>query len=113
MTQMSPVATELMSTFESILGEKNVSSALAVREQHGRDESYHKCHPADLVVFPASTEEVSEVAKVCYDNEIPMVPYGTGTGLEGGIVALKVHIKIKNILASVIELTLVIIITND
>ncbi|KAK3755410.1 hypothetical protein QZH41_016616, partial [Actinostola sp. cb2023] len=84
-----PAANKLKNTFQSILGEDNVSSALAVREQHGRDESYHKCRPADLVVFPANKEEVSEIAKLCYDNEIPMVPYGTGTGLEGGIVALK------------------------
>ncbi|XP_028513308.1 probable D-lactate dehydrogenase, mitochondrial isoform X2 [Exaiptasia diaphana] len=87
--QATTAAAELKSTFQSILGEDNVSSALAVREQHGRDESYHKCHPADLVVFPSNTEEVSEIAKVCYKNGIPMVPYGTGTGLEGGIVAVK------------------------
>jgi FAD/FMN-containing dehydrogenase len=84
--------TELKSTLQSILGDNNVSSAMAVREQHGRDESYHKCHPADLVVFPTNREEVSQVAKLCYENDVPMVPYGTGTGLEGGIVALKVNL---------------------
>lgn len=88
--QLAPAAAELMGSLQSILGDKNVSSAMAVREQHGRDESYHQCHPADLVVFPANKEEVSEVAKLCYANDVPMVPYGTGTGLEGGIVALKV-----------------------
>ncbi|XP_031549169.1 probable D-lactate dehydrogenase, mitochondrial [Actinia tenebrosa] len=88
-SKLAPAAAELKGTLQSILGDKNVSSAMAVREQHGRDESYHECHPADLVVFPANKEEVSEVAKLCYSNDVPMVAYGTGTGLEGGIVALK------------------------
>lgn len=69
------------------VGPDNVSSSLAVREQHGRDESFHACQPPHVVVFPGSRVEVQRVARICYEHEVPMVPYGTGTGLEGGVVA--------------------------
>ena len=41
----------------------------------------------DLVAFPKSTEEVSTIAKLCNEHRIPLIPFGTGTGLEGGINA--------------------------
>lgn len=75
---------------EAIVGEKGISTSQAVRDQHGRDESYHSCLPADAVLFPASVEEVGKVLALCNKERIPVVPYGTGTGLEGGIGAVKV-----------------------
>lgn len=44
----------------------------------------------ELVLFPRSTEQVSECARVCYDQSIHMIPFGTGTGLEGGILPIHV-----------------------
>jgi D-lactate dehydrogenase (cytochrome) len=38
------------------------------------------------VVFPETNEEVSKVLKLCDDNKIPVVPFGTGTSLEGNAV---------------------------
>ena len=73
----------------SLIGEKNVSVAMAVREQHGRDESYHACMPPAVVVWPTSTEQVSDVVRVCSELDVPMVPFGSGTGLEGGVNALQ------------------------
>ena len=87
----SAVDDSIKKAFQEIVGEKNVSSAMVVREQHGKDESHHKCHPADLVVWPENKEQVSEVAKLCNDNCIPLIPFGSGTGLEGGVVAKKVN----------------------
>ncbi|KAK2186462.1 hypothetical protein NP493_199g03024, partial [Ridgeia piscesae] len=46
-------------------------------------------HP-DVVIFPHSTQEVSECAKVCHDNDLPIIPFGTSTGLEGGVSAVQV-----------------------
>jgi len=40
----------------------------------------------DVVVFPQSTEHVSACAQLCYNNNVPIIPFGTGTGLEGGVV---------------------------
>ena len=48
---------------QSIVGKGDLSTSQAVREQHGRDESYHKTRPPDAVVFPRSLEQVQEIAK--------------------------------------------------
>jgi len=82
------VKDELVRDLENILGPENVSQSQSVRIQHGQDEGPHKGLPPDLVVWPASTQEVSEVCKVCTAHKVPMIPHGTGTGLEGGTTAL-------------------------
>ncbi|CAB4020906.1 probable D-lactate dehydrogenase, mitochondrial [Paramuricea clavata] len=73
----------------SVVGPKNISSAQAVRDQHGKDESYHSIRSPDLVVWPGNTEQVSNVAKLCNQHKIVMIPFGTGTGVEGGVAALE------------------------
>lgn len=50
--------------------------------------SYHSNLLPELVIFPKSTEQVSECAALCHSNSIPMTPFGTGTGMEGGIQPL-------------------------
>ncbi|XP_042370533.1 probable D-lactate dehydrogenase, mitochondrial, partial [Plectropomus leopardus] len=78
-----------LSAFRSICGEDGVSLGEAVREQHGKDESVHRCCPPDVVLFPRCVEEVSALAKVCNNHNLPIIPFGTGTGLEGGVSAVK------------------------
>ena len=65
------------------------STAAAVREQHGKDESWHQPAPPDAVVFARSTEEVSDAVRICATHKVPVVPFGTGTSLEGGVAALR------------------------
>ncbi|KAI0238135.1 putative D-lactate dehydrogenase, mitochondrial [Lamellibrachia satsuma] len=77
------VKANVINKLQSIVSEANLSTSLAVREQHGKDESYHMMIPPDVVIFPHSTQEVSECAKVCHDNDLPIIPFGTSTGLEG------------------------------
>ncbi|XP_033753806.1 probable D-lactate dehydrogenase, mitochondrial isoform X2 [Pecten maximus] len=72
-----------------IVGNENVSTTDAVREQHGHDESYHVTSPPDIVAFAENTDHVSQVARLCNNHEVPLIPFGSGTGLEGGINALK------------------------
>lgn len=72
------------------LGSGAVSSASAVCNQHSRDEGVERSLPVDLVVWPSSTEEVAALAAICYEKNIPMIPYGTGTGLESGVCAVQV-----------------------
>jgi D-lactate dehydrogenase (cytochrome) len=66
-----------------------LSTSAAIREQHGKDASYHRCEPPDAVAFAQSTEEVSEIVKICALHKVPLVPFGSGTGLEGHVVALR------------------------
>ncbi|XP_069822562.1 probable D-lactate dehydrogenase, mitochondrial isoform X2 [Dendropsophus ebraccatus] len=62
---------------------------MVVREQHGKDESMHSCQPPDVVMWPQNVEQVSKVAELCYTHNVPMIPFGTGTGLEGGVSAMR------------------------
>ena len=66
-----------------------LSTATSVREQHGKDASYHPCLPPDAVAFAQSTAEVSEIVKICARHKVPIIPFGSGTGLEGHVAALR------------------------
>ncbi|MGH9292061.1 MAG: FAD-binding oxidoreductase [Acidimicrobiales bacterium] len=63
-----------------------VETSPAVRERHSRDESHHRAVLPGAVVFCESTEQVAAVAAACSGLRVPMVAFGTGTGLEGGAV---------------------------
>ena len=65
------------------------TTADAIRERHGKGESYHGIASPDGVFFAKSTEDVAEVVKICADHKFPIVPFGVGTSLEGNIAALK------------------------
>ncbi|MDH5749144.1 MAG: FAD-binding protein [Rhodospirillales bacterium] len=78
----------LLNEIRAIVGDR-LTLSQSVRDQHGTDESYHKPYPPDAVVYPRSTEEVSEIVKVCARHKAPVIPYGTGTSLEGHIAALE------------------------
>ena len=72
----------------ALLGDRLTTSA-AIRERHGTGETYHASRPPDAVVFPHSTEEVSESVKVCARYRVPMVAFGVGTSVEGNVCALE------------------------
>lgn len=78
---------DLLSELRGIV-EQRLSTSEAIREQHGHDESYHPGHPPGAVVFAHSTEEVSAVVKACAARGVPVIPFGTGTSLEGHVAAL-------------------------
>ncbi len=72
----------------ALLGDR-VSTSAALREHHGKDESYFPYAPPDAVVFPHSTEEVRDIVNICRRHRVPMIPYGVGTSLEGHILAIQ------------------------
>jgi D-lactate dehydrogenase (cytochrome) len=75
-----------LAALQTMLGDR-LSTAHAVREQHGKDISYHPAALPDAVSFAESAEEVAEIVKVCARHAIPIIPFGTGTSLEGHIAA--------------------------
>ncbi|MSP50542.1 MAG: FAD-binding protein [Alphaproteobacteria bacterium] len=87
MTAQSAQRSSAIDILKQMLGDR-LSTAMAVRQQHGKDESYHTPHAPEAVAFAHSTEEVSEIVKVCARYKTPVIPFGTGTSLEGGVAAL-------------------------
>ena len=73
---------------------EHISTADTVLEQHGRDEGYLPSIPPDAVVFAQSNEEISEIIRICKSHRKPVIPYGTGTALEGHLSALHGGISI-------------------
>ncbi|XP_078256613.1 putative D-lactate dehydrogenase, mitochondrial [Rhinoraja longicauda] len=80
---------DVTDALRAVAGADNISTSTAVREQHGKDESYHRCKPPDIVVWPQNVDQVSRLAAICWANDLPIIPFGTSTGLEGGVVALR------------------------
>ena len=78
---------ELLDVLCQIVGDR-VTTAAAIREQHGKDESFHACAPPDAVVFAQTTDEVSRIVMACAARDVPVIPFGTGTSLEGHVAAL-------------------------
>src|SRR3954469_8337276 len=77
----------VLEELKALLGER-VSTSAAVREHHGKDESYFPYAPPDAVVFVETTEEVRDVVDICRRHRVPMIPFGVGTSLEGPILAV-------------------------
>ncbi|MFW8596067.1 FAD-binding oxidoreductase [Cribrihabitans neustonicus] len=66
---------------------ERLQTGRAIREQHGHTTTWIVNQAPDAVVFPASTEEVSAIVKVCAEHGVPVIPFGTGTSLEGHVNA--------------------------
>ena len=93
MTSHPKLAPTLYDDIKALLGDR-VSTAEAIREQHGHDEGWHPTEAPAAVCFPESAEEVSEIVKLCAASGTPVVPYGTGTSLEGHVQAVEGGVSI-------------------
>ena len=83
----SPCPPELIAALRVQFGER-LSTAQAVREHHGKDESAFPIAPPDAVVFPQSTEECAAIVKLCGQYHTNIIPFGVGTSLEGHVLAI-------------------------
>ena len=73
----------------------NCSTAQVVREQHGRDESaFTTVPPPAAVVFAESTQDVSDAVRLCAQYQVPVIPFGVGSSLEGHLLAVQGGISI-------------------
>lgn len=84
---------ELIAAFEQIVGPSYVLTAqhseADVYADYGRDHTEDLHFAPDVVLQPATTEEISQIVRLCHEHHIPVTPRGAGTGLSGG--ALPVH----------------------
>jgi D-lactate dehydrogenase (cytochrome) len=83
-----PVPAPMLERLRQRFGER-CSTALAVREQHGRDESVFDMPPPDVVVYATDKEDVSFVLKLADQYRVPVIPYGAGSSLEGHLLAVQ------------------------
>ena len=89
-----PVPPALVEALKTRFGAQ-FSDALAVREQHGRDESaFTTVPPPAAVVFAQSTADVQDAVRLCAEHRVPVIPYGVGTSLEGHLLAVQGGISI-------------------
>jgi D-lactate dehydrogenase (cytochrome) len=72
---------------KSLFGAR-ATTAESVREHHSHGESYHPAALPDIVCFPQSTEEVSEILKISAKYHVPVIPFGAGTSMEGQVNAI-------------------------
>src|ERR1044072_7188522 len=83
----------VLAELKAQLGDR-VSTSGAVREHHGKDESYFPYALPAAVGFPESTEEVRDIVNICRRHRVPMIPFGVGTSLEGHILAVEGGVSI-------------------
>ena len=82
-----PVATAVL-RLKELLG-RRASDADSVREHHSHGESYHPAAAPDIVCLPHTTEEVQAIVRISAACQVPIIPYGAGTSLEGHVQALR------------------------
>jgi D-lactate dehydrogenase (cytochrome) len=86
-TQRDPKAVAaVVEALAAKFGNRLVTSR-AVREQHGNTTTWIGNEPPDAVVFPQATADVQEIVRICAAHRVPVVPFGTGTSLEGQVNA--------------------------
>lgn len=81
------MSSALLKDLKNLLGDR-LSTSKAVRHHHGKDESYHQPKLPDVVVFPRTGEEVSDIVRICANHRTAVIPFGAGTALEGGVGAI-------------------------
>jgi D-lactate dehydrogenase (cytochrome) len=83
----------LLEALKAKFGER-CSTALAVREHHGKDESSFSVPPPSAVVFAESTADVAAAVKLAAQYKTPVIPFGVGSSLEGHLLAVQGGISI-------------------
>ncbi len=78
--------TQAVAEIKELLGDR-LSEAPAVREQHGKDQTWAPGAPPDAVAFVKATKEVQRIVAICSQYDTPVIAFGTGTSLEGHFTA--------------------------
>ena len=88
-----PLPDSLLDALRARFG-ANCSTALVVREQHGRDESALAASPPAAVVFAECTADVADAVRLASEHGVPVIPFGVGSSLEGHLLAVQGGISV-------------------
>ncbi|WP_332824108.1 FAD-binding oxidoreductase [Ramlibacter sp.] len=91
--QQRDVPAALIDALKQRFGDR-CSTAMVVREQHGRDESSFQVPPPAAVVFAESTQDVADAVRLAGQFDAPVIPFGVGSSLEGHLLAVQGGISI-------------------
>ena len=85
---LRPVPPALLDALAARFGGQ-CSTALSVREQHGRDEGSLQAPPPAAVVFAESTRDVQDALRLASEFGVPVIPFAAGSSLEGHLLAVQ------------------------
>ncbi|WP_454946593.1 FAD-binding oxidoreductase [Cryptobacterium curtum] len=85
----SKLTSELIEQIAAIVGKENCLTGEDIADDYAHDEMpIYGSHMPEVVCFPANTEEVAGIMRVCNEHTIPVTVRGAGTGLVGGSTPL-------------------------
>src|SRR4030066_1023398 len=88
LAQYSQVTPKMLEHFKSFLSEDLVITIPTDLEPYSHDETEDLHFLPQVVLKPTTTQQVSQIMKICFDNNIPVTPRGGGTGLSGGALPI-------------------------
>lgn len=88
MTQFNSVTDTVLQRLVTAVGRENVSTAEVERQLHSADMSHHTPHLSEVVVWPTTAQQVSDVVRIANEARIPATPWGAGSSLEGNPIPL-------------------------
>lgn len=87
-TQRKPLPASVVAGLQGLIGAR-CETGDAVRRQHGQSETHFASMLPDAVVFPETTEEVAELVRYCVRHDVPIIPFGAGTSVEGNTLPVR------------------------
>tara|TARA_B100001093_G_scaffold505074_1_gene561811 strand:+ start:147 stop:1553 length:1407 start_codon:yes stop_codon:yes gene_type:complete len=88
MINYSPISENIFNKVKSIVGESNIYIDQESLEAYGHDETENLNFPPEILIKPVNVNEVSEIIKLAFENNIPVTPIGARTGLSGGSLSV-------------------------
>ncbi|WP_424627609.1 FAD-binding oxidoreductase [Bradyrhizobium sp. SYSU BS000235] len=84
-----PAPSAVSSAIEALAARfgNNLITSQAVRDQHAHTTTWLPPQPPDAVVMARSTADIQDVVRICAERRVPVIPFGTGTSLEGQVNA--------------------------
>ncbi|MBP9069605.1 MAG: FAD-binding protein [Bacteroidia bacterium] len=78
-----------INALKNIVGEAHIHTGGEKLEKYASDETEDLVYLPEVAVCPQTVEQISQIAKLCNDNRIPLTTRGAGTGLSGGALPVK------------------------
>jgi D-lactate dehydrogenase (cytochrome) len=82
---MTALSSAALAELEDVLGER-IATSPSVLDLHGRDESTFPPRRPAAVAMPRTTQEVASIVAACRRHGVPIIPFGTGSSLEGHVL---------------------------